>query len=571
MSDSEDSYAGYNDFADLTEEDLLALGTPDPSTLASTSKRPELRDEHGIGAPSVAEEVKGDVTTSIDEDDDMPPAFYVTHDFLEDIEDVVKAPAALYRRRGVFSVSDLCAPQWCEVQFDYGLRGKRSRPLKDRPRSFKSSKGKEITVAPEVEAKNDARTKGGREIHKELEREIMAEPIYVRITCDEEKWALRLVNLIMNLRQLMTMGIARETPVFGIIHDEVVVGIIDEIHMKPYVLPTPKTPKRTRPPLSQSQNTIDKYLSPKKSTPVRSKSDAGLIRCSPVPPPPRPPSYTLNLLDTKTRTTRSIPSDVDAIPSRIQLMLYQRILSDLLRASPSFDFAYLWAKLDLDPYRPFPTTVLKDTGMLPDTLDGGQLCLSDVVELWWTLRDELNAEVASTLQLVYRLIPEGERRGRRGKSRRRESSLKEKEDEDLARAIQASLDDLREVETPLVEPVRSEVNGATASHSEEVAIPAIEDVAITDIISDKDDNSGAPSSPSLEVIGTKEFMMDDEMLDTHVESVFQWWRGDRAPQGVPVELARRCHTCEYMQDCEWREAKAQEARAKVEQMRTGYW
>ena len=112
MSDSEDSYAGYNDFADLTEEDLLALGTPGPSTLASTSKLPELRDEHGIGAPSVAEEVKGDVTTSNDEDDDMPPAFYVAHDFLEDIEDVVKAPAALYRRRGVFSVSDLCAPQW---------------------------------------------------------------------------------------------------------------------------------------------------------------------------------------------------------------------------------------------------------------------------------------------------------------------------------------------------------------------------------------------------------------------------------------------------------------------------
>ena len=63
---------------------------------------------------------------------------------------------------------------------------------------------------------------------------------------------------------------------------------------------------------------------------------------------------------------------------------------------------------------------------------------------------------------------------------------------------------------------------------------------VTDTIGDKDDNSGAPSSPSLEVIGTKEFMMDDEMLDTHVESVFQWWRGDRAPQGVPVELARRC-------------------------------
>ncbi|KAL1676119.1 exonuclease V [Schizophyllum commune] len=568
MSDSEDSYAGYNDFADLTEEDLLALGDPDPSTHASTSTLPEPRDKITLGAPSVTVEVEGVDTTSTDEDDDMSPALYVAHDFLEDIEDVVKSPAAMYRRQGIFSVSDLCAPQWCEVQFDYGLRGKRSRPLKDRPRSFRSSKGKEITVAPEVEAKNDARTKGGREIHKELEREIMAEPIYVKVTCDEEKWALRLVNLIVNLRQLMIMGITRETPVFGIIHDEVVVGIIDEIHMKPFVPPTPKTPsgKRIRPPFSQSQNTIDKYLSPKKSAPVRSKSDAGLIRCASVPPPPSPPSYTLSLLDTKTRTTRSIPSDADALPSRIQLMLYQRILSDLLRASPSFDLAYLWAKLDLDPYRPFPTTVLKDTGMLPDTLDNGQLCLSDVVELWWKLRDELNAEVASRLQLVYRLIPESERRGMRGKGRGRESSLKEREDEDLARAIQASLDDLREVETPPVEPVEGEINGDTASHTEEVAIPAIEDVTITDAAG----NSGAPSPPSLEVIGTKDFVMDDTVLDAHVESVFHWWRGDRAPQGVPVELARRCHTCEYMQDCEWREAKAQEARAKVEG-RTGYW
>ncbi|KAI5897784.1 uncharacterized protein SCHCODRAFT_02149170 [Schizophyllum commune H4-8] len=567
MSDSEDSYAGYNDFADLTEEDLLALGDPDPSTLASTSKLSEPRDESTTGALSVAVEIEGKITTSKDEDDDMPPAFYVAHDCLEDIEDAVKSPAELYRRQGVFSVSDLCAPQWCEVQFDYGLRGKRSRPLKDRPRSFRSSKGKEITVAPEVEAKNDARTKGGREIHKELEREIMAEPIYVRITCDEEKWALRLVNLIMNLRQLMIMGITRETPVFGIIHDEVVVGIIDEIHMKPYASPTPKTPKRARPPLSQSQNTIDKYLSPKKNSPVRSKSDVGHIRCPSVPPPPPPPSYTLSLLDTKTRTARSMPSDLDALPSRIQLMLYKRILSDLLRTSPSFDFAYLWAKLDLDPYRPFPTTVLKDTGMLPDQLDGGQLCLSDVVELWWKLRDELNAEVASRLQLVYRLIPEGERRGRRGKGRRRETDFQEREDEGLARAIQASLEDLREVETPPVEVVEGEINGATASHSEEVGIPAIEGASVTDVA----DNPGALPSPSLEVIGTKEFIMDDAVLNAHVESVFQWWRGERAPQGVPVELARRCHTCEYMQDCEWREAKAQEAREKVEGRRTGYW
>ena len=49
----------------------------------------------------------------------------------------------------------------CEVQFDYGLRGKRSRPIDKRPTSFKSSTGKVIFVEQRIAERNNIRTKQG--------------------------------------------------------------------------------------------------------------------------------------------------------------------------------------------------------------------------------------------------------------------------------------------------------------------------------------------------------------------------------------------------------------------------
>lgn len=50
----------------------------------------------------------------------------------------------------------------CEVQFDYGLRQKRSKPLEMRPDSFVSASGKEISVEKAVAANNDIITKKGQ-------------------------------------------------------------------------------------------------------------------------------------------------------------------------------------------------------------------------------------------------------------------------------------------------------------------------------------------------------------------------------------------------------------------------
>jgi exonuclease V len=87
------------------------------------------------------------------------------------------SPLRQFRRKGVLSVTDLSYPTWyvlsfvdgwlclnctrCEVQFEYGLRGKRNRPLDKRPAAFKSASGKTISAQQKVAQKNDIRVRQG--------------------------------------------------------------------------------------------------------------------------------------------------------------------------------------------------------------------------------------------------------------------------------------------------------------------------------------------------------------------------------------------------------------------------
>lgn len=63
--------------------------------------------------------------------------------------------------RNSLSVSDLVGPSWCEVQFDYGLRGGRGLPVEQRPTVFTSRTGKSIAVRKEIAAENEAVMKKG--------------------------------------------------------------------------------------------------------------------------------------------------------------------------------------------------------------------------------------------------------------------------------------------------------------------------------------------------------------------------------------------------------------------------
>ena len=117
-----------------------------------------------------------------------------------------RSPLQQFRRSKTLSVTDVTSLAWCEVQFDYGLRQKRSRPLESRSASFVSADGKEILVDRAVSASNDKILKSGQEIHRKLEKQIHPYEILVEVQSPEERWALRLVDMLSRLECLLAQG-----------------------------------------------------------------------------------------------------------------------------------------------------------------------------------------------------------------------------------------------------------------------------------------------------------------------------------------------------------------------------
>jgi exonuclease V len=49
-----------------------------------------------------------------------------------------------------------------------------------------------------------------------------------------------------------------------------------------------------------------------------------------------------------------------------------------------------------------------------------------------------------------------------------------------------------------------------------------------------------PAPEESVIIGTMEFPLDEQFLNSYVADVLRWWHGRRPPKGVEVELSRRC-------------------------------
>lgn len=174
--------------------------------------------------------------------------------------------------------------------------------------------------------------------------------------------------------------------------------------------------------------------------------------------------FSLHLSDTKTRIRPTLPPEEDTFASRIQLMLYHRLLSNLLSTGESrmtsnapFEFDVLWREVKVDPTRRFSNSFLTQTGLSPPDEDhavnagdqhgnhSGLYCLNDLTSALKHAVEALNVtEIDETLTLVYRLQPSKRRSKRKQKATTRSSpTLSEQEAEDLARAIQASVSDVQ--------------------------------------------------------------------------------------------------------------------------------
>ncbi|KAK0198733.1 exonuclease V [Armillaria mellea] len=315
----------------------------------------------------------------------------------------------LYQR---LSVSDLVGPAWCEVQFEYGLLQKRSRPLEHRPTSFVSRNGKEMSVKKDVAAVNDEVQKRGTFVHKKLELELNPEKVYVQPTTDEEYWGLRIVNMLLSIHTLLAEGCTREMPVFGFVEGVIVTGIIDELVREN--AGSPDGPKRLRSPastprkrkkrrqvfkLSEGQSLIIDFAPSSDYTIIDLTVDEEIKTEGPTTP--RFYQHTLRLIDTKTRRSESLPSDEDALSSRLQLMLYHRLLSSLISTENPFDFIRLWEQTNVDPTWQFSERFL--TQAVPGISHPAFTCLDDLTALWRNTASKLDIPgIDPRLQLIYR-------------------------------------------------------------------------------------------------------------------------------------------------------------------------
>ncbi|EAU92574.2 hypothetical protein CC1G_06585 [Coprinopsis cinerea okayama7 len=489
----------------------------------------------------------------------------------------------LFRTKRILSVTDLVGPTWCEVQYDYGLRQRRSRPIKDRPTSFKSATGKEIKVEAKVAEKNDVRTKQGQAVHKELEREVKAEELKVDVTSEEERWALRLLNAIVCFQIMQREGYTREVPVFGLVNDEIVTGIVDEVQRtpcskrRPSVSPsmeqTRKKLRRSRSPEIDANGHAARSSSssPDSNTTSASKGKGKARELSQCPKG----RYTLRIVDTKTRTVDRLPPEEDIYSSRLQVMLYRRLLLSLMSLSSPFDFDYFWDKVGVDPTEQFSTRFLVQSGLVLSDDGFKQTTLNGLVKEWKSLIKESGIiGIETELELVYRLQPKGAKWKGKGRMQVPVPTLatsptlissieeREREDRELALAIAASLADAGlpsatvEVENPKAsssvlkgEPTVIVDEGVDPELQQALyqsfKPPASDTYAYTTVLPTGSTEASAvtlvdTSIHSFKIVGTKLVNYDEELLQGHLDAVLEFWKGKRKPQGVPASLARRC-------------------------------
>ena len=411
---------------------------------------------------------------------------------------------------------------------------------------------------------------------------------------------------------VLTPKLQREMAVFGIVEDHPIIGVIVCIRVRPSVtqpltlgqdeirlksIPDTEAVQghsnkraRTSPPWTPKKSTKQRESSPTQShltdffvSPSKAKSRDSAS-------PTRNTVYELFVVDTKTRRSKSLPSDDDAFSSRMQLMLYHHLLSSLL--SPTFSFTAFWEKVQVDPFAQFSDAFLMQSGLARQTDENVVLasaeCLDDLTDLWYSTVRSLQVQgVSPILEIVYRT------QAKRGAASPEEDSRQtrltdsfgnvvDREARDLALAIEASRresEDDPELQRALAESLRDVIpkkdseaeltdsknpDADTGSPSRQVTgqlsdkphIPwyaaqsaATEGAQPENV--ERDQQKGERSTAELGtragkrkespgVIGRKSFTFDGAVMHAYVQDVLQWWRGERSPRGVDLEHTRRC-------------------------------
>lgn len=329
----------------------------------------------------------------------------------------------------------------------------------------------------------------GSKVHKKLEDEVHT-TVKIEIINKEDGFGLRLWNLVQGLRTLRDTGLTRELEVWGLVDGNLVNGVIDHLG---YDNPNPEfeeelSSQGSQP--SQSQAVISDYFPPPKSG------------------KPSVSNRQIFLTDVKTRGSLAPVSTTIIRPAKIQLLLYHRLLSDMV--ADNLDFFKVFRRYGLDADERFSDTFMSQIGELHD-------------EIFF---DTPTSSAEEYMELL--------RNAGKGSATQDDSSTVMPEP-DSSPGVPDLLNygSLRELVTLVKDEIR-------------LTFPR-----------------GADSlGPILRVqyvfredgreLTTHDFPVSPATLDAYLAGDMSWWRGERRPAGVTIEEAFKCSSCEFAARCKWR-------------------
>jgi exonuclease V len=365
--------------------------------------------------------------------------------------------------------------------------------------------------------------KQGSKVHKTLERQDHI-TVPVETVSAEDRFGLRIWNSIDSLRRLRETGLTRELEVWGVVEDEVVIGIIDEIStqcpdeaMEAAILEDQRRGSESKGSGSKSQQlppdqrTLTDFLTSSQNSNVPERNSAFLGTLQEE----KPRKYYLK--DIKTRQSRTLPGSGPASrPTHMQLMLYHRLLSAL--AANEVPAYSVFRRYSLDAGAPFSDKFIAEVANLniasyeppADVVDDEPLLLPTLRE------DPLNELLAhNTLESLWSLLIT-----------------------ECARTFHSSSYGSPSTISPLLV---AEFRTASPKRGSEEEIL---------------EQAGT-------IIGQRCFAFDAAGIERYIRSEMAWWKGERPAVGVEVEEAFKCRICEFADGCTWRATKVDEGLKKA--------
>ncbi|PVH94249.1 hypothetical protein DM02DRAFT_539876 [Periconia macrospinosa] len=323
------------EFQSLLEgrDEVLPLAPNQPALRCVYSSPPQRRKS--------PVEIEYDVSSrrafSVPKEDSLPIENGVLSERTMPTKDDSRTPLQRFRARRPLSVTDLISPAWCELQYWYTLTKYGRKPP---TRAMKA----------------------GTKIHHALEEEVHT-IVPVQVNTKEDRFGLRIWNTIQGLRCLRDAGLTRELEVWGIIEGQVINGVIDELSFTcpdrelEDKIDLSKTAKNGG-TLPLGQLNIEQAFS-KASTNAsqHDNSDAWIGNLE--------PDRRIYITDVKTRGVRTIPKGASLRPTRMQLMLYRKLLESL--SLNTVDAETVLRRYHLSPLQPFSDSFMMGVGDHGDT------------------------------------------------------------------------------------------------------------------------------------------------------------------------------------------------------------